>query len=532
MGESNVSIAGAEVAGETTTTTQPKASRAREAKPMSGFLAKVATASQLSREGVTFVENIVSEACKHGIELQATKIAGSNYEARVYTNSEYALVHIFQSTFSRMNTAFRVPTISVEQDVIQKLQSLGIRQKLLSMVIITDDQFEDYESIAASMANSIKAVDGTLADMTIGDFTNGYELVCTSKLNDIEAFARSRRRKLPHHTLGIMLYGKDRNGSQNVIAGSTQEDRITLGCLLAYTDIKKVQVSAYDYKYLPTVVVTDIISDFRTEEVASVLIALAANQFIGQSGWLEEFSKFGPNDRNLGTLFLDETTKKPYQAKNVAERTEIIRQHFMLNQQGACVPLFALDLQEGYDIFPGLRNFVANPELIKKSIDAFTGSNLAANAGNIAQARVLRFDGRIQTGDKRNGDYIDTRAVDFMYLVDPKGLNVNRAEADGFLTIADPNDPRAVEQQVALLERFFDPSKIQVLYKTHRLIFDPSFIAMMGSAIAQSMPVTFDQYNTNMTFDMNGLRVMDPGAFQFSSINRGTGFGGFGQWGY
>lgn len=532
MGESNISIAGAEASVDTTTTQQPKASRAREARPMSGFLAKVATASQLSREGVMFVENVISEASKHKIEFNSQKIAGSNYEARLYTTDKYALVHIFQSTFSRLNTAFRVPTISVEQDVIQKIQSLGITQKLLSMVVICDDQFEDYESIAAGMANAIKAVDGTLEDMTINDFTNGYELVCTSKLPDIEAYARSRKRKLAHHTLGVMLYAKDRSANQNMIAGSTQEDRVVLGCALAYTDIKKVQVSAYDYKYLPTVVVTDIISDFRTEQVGSVMLALAVNQFIGQGGWLEEFSKFGPDDRNLGSLFVDPTTKKPFHCKNPAERTEIIRQHFLLDQSGACTPLFALDLQEGADIFPGLRNFIANPESIKSAIDQFTGSNLKANTANIAQAHILRFDGRIQTGDKRNGEWVDTRSIDFLHLVDPKGLNVSRAEADSFLSVADPNDPRAVEKQVADLEKFFDPSKIAVLYKTHRLIFDPQFIAAMGMAIAQSMPVTFDQYNANMTFDMHGLRAMAPNAFQFTPNTRGPGFGGFGQWGF
>lgn len=168
------------------------------------------------------------------------------------------------------------------------------------------------------------------------------------------------------------------------------------------------------------------------------------------------------------------------------------------------IPLLAIDLQEGADQFPGLKDLLANPDEINSLLATFTGGN--ARMFPISQLETLQYDGIVDTAKGR----VDTRSIDFLFLVDPKGANVGHDRAAPFLEYPDPNDPRAVEKKASLLEEFYSASKIDLAYITHRIFFNPDWVTALVEDMAQSINFTVDSYVNNSALDLSGLKRFQP----------------------
>ena len=504
----------ADDAGAKKTTT----SRPAEAKSVVDYIGLAATASKLRADGETFVANVVEAANKYqGIDLKVEKIPGDNYEARILVNADQAIVLVFHDTFARRDMT-RIPSISVMKDVIKSAQLKGITAKIISAIVVLKEEYENYETVAAGIVNSFRATDEhTYEGLSIGDFDASGELHISLNLKDVLNFAATTTGDpIAHADSGLLLYAKQRN-KDNSGYGVDDSKMIPILAVTGYTDIKRVPADPYmsTYKYDPTFVITGIYGPIRTEEMAMVGVSLAADVFIHRGMWLNAFSTFTEGERNLGSIFFDPKTKKPFVCHNILERTELMKQHFTSN-----VPLLAIDLQEGADQFPGLKDLIANPDKIKKILRDFTGGERAGQF-EIIQGETISYDGRVETAKGR----VDTRAVDFLFLVDPKGGGVSHDRAASFLDYPDPIDRRAIEQRALQLEEFYN--KIDLTYTTLRVFFNSDFVDGMSADLGASIHLIIDSQINSQVYDISGLKRFGNVGAHFVAGGNPAGFGGF-----
>ena len=537
MGESHVAVGGiADTTGEEKERKQPTASRARGAKSLLDYITLAPSATQLSKEGELFVDEVVAQvkSMSNGqIELEVKKASLGNCEARIFTTDKYAIAYLFQSTYVRPASSPHAPTCTAAAKIDIVMKSLGIEQKLLDVVVVMESDYEDAVLKAKNIITKLMSFDGELSKITAAEFAaNGLRYAVSTRLDEVDAYLRNFRKTLPYHTIGVRLDVLTQE--RNERTGQIEEIRKPVGAITGFTYFTKTMNYTSGPKFQPHVVLdtTGMVSSIQTPGMASVLLSIAITQFITYGGWMEEFSNFGPNGRNFGILMQDKTGK-PYFITDVERRDEFVRQWFQPGPDGVCHPILELDLQEGAEQFPCVREFVANPERLKQEIDEFTGGEIAKVVGDIKQAEFIRYDGFIQVGDRKNGEWLDTRWVDFLNMVNPKGtMKISRDMADPLLSIPNPMYVQAIEDQAKLLEQFWPAEKIALLYCTHRLVLKPEFVNALGGSIAALLSnVSFGQMATNMVFDSSRLAGVMPN-FSFPNGAAAPTFGYGGSWVY
>lgn len=498
MAEVGVTLhTGAAGAGAGESAKRSTTSRPAEAKTVVEYIGLTARASKLHKDGEEFMSNLQSEIEKNKIDISVEKIMGDNYEARVITHNGNAVVLIFHETFVRRDMS-HIPSVSVTKDIIRKLEIAG-GAKVVQVLVIFKDQYEKFENVAVAITNTFLSVDGAFKNVAIQDFNASGELHVSLNLKEVLQFAETTTGSpVSHADTGLLIYAKRRDPNKS--GYGTDNDMICepIGAVVGYTDLKRVAADAFNasFKIDPTFVITGVYSPIRTKEMAMFLISAAADVFIGRSMWLNAFSNFGEGEKNLGNLFINPSTKKPFSCKNIQERTLLIQQHFT-----SPTPLLAIDLQEGADQFPGLKDLIADPEGIKAAIATFTGGECAKQF-DIVQGEAIQYDGLVDTPKGK----IDTRAVDFLYLVDPKGANVSHDRAAAFLDYPDPNDPRAIEKKAAQLEEFYNASKIELAYNTHRVFFNPDWVVGLVQDLIASINLQIDSWVNNQVYDVSNFK--------------------------
>lgn len=501
-----------------------RTSRPAEAKNAVDYLGLTAQGSKLRKDGEEFVKNVVQETAKYEVELKVTKVPDTNYEARVLSYNGYAVVLIFHDTF-QSHDKMNIPSVSCTKDIIRSLEIKGVTDTIVQVIVVTNEDYAQYDRMAVAIVNTLRAADETtFKDMTIGDLKASGEIHANLNLKEVIAFAETTTGSpVAHADSGAIIYVKQRVKNNSGYGIGDDVKTIAIGAVTGYTEFKRVPVTATavggtlcQYKYDPTFVVTGVYSPIRTKEFAAFLIAAAHDIFIARGLWINAFSSFGEGERNLGSLFINPETKKPWKIQNFAQREALMRQHFVSN-----TPLFAVDLQEGRDQFPGLKDFLSNPESIKAIIKEFTGDARVLDFPIQQGDDVVQYDGYVETNKGR----LDTRAVDYLFLVDPKCGNVNAERAQMFLDYADPRDPRAIEKKAAQLGEFYQ--KIELCYTTHRVYFDPDFAEALARAFAASVPLTIDSFVSSQVYDFSGFRRRQAGAgAAFQGISSGPAYGG------
>ena len=388
-GDSGISVHAGGGEGSPAARPAARTSRPAEAKNAVDYLGLTAQGSKLRKDGEEFVKNVVDETAKYEVELKVTKVPDTNYEARVLSYNGYAIVLIFHDTF-QSHDKMNIPSVSCTKDIIRSLEIKGVTDTIVEVIVVTNDMYQQYDRMAVSIVNTLRAADETtFKDMTIGDLKASGEIHANLNLKEVIAFAETTTGSpVAHADSGAIIYVKQRVKNNSGYGIGDDVKTIAIGAVTGYTEFKRVPVTATavggtlcQYKYDPSFIVTGVYSPIRTKEFAAFLIAAAHDIFIARGLWINAFSSFGEGERNLGSLFINPETKKPWKIQNFAQREALMRQHFV-----STTPLFAVDLQEGRDQFPGLKDFLSNPESIKNIIKSFTGD-----------ARILDFP--IQQGD-------------------------------------------------------------------------------------------------------------------------------------
>lgn len=518
----------AAAAGEGAGTTVPPASRTASAKSVKDYITgSTVSASRLRPEGEAFVSAIVDEANKLGLDLRVTKIQNSRYEARVFASGNNCVVFIFNDTYVREQA--RTPTSATIPSLVQQMRLRGITEKIIQVRVIYKESYDRPERAVASLVNTFRAKDDvTFKDLQIGDYNASGELHVNMNLKDTLAFAEGLcDGPVAAGDFGFILSAKTRDPNLASMYGQDNVEITNIGGVTMYTDIKRVPTDIYrtQFKYIPTVVITGIYSRIRTDEMAAVLSVIGADIAINRGLWRNSFATVAGGERNLGNLFApDRKTGKRFEVTSPMDREAIIQQHFYTTTPPTVTPLLAIDLQEGADQFPGLKDILGNPDKFKAAIANFTHDNSILNY-EITQGETVQYDGVVETPK----GLMDTRAVDYLFLVDPKGGNISPERVASFLDYPDPNDPRAIEKRIIQLEEFY--TKMDIMYTTRRVFFNPDFIRACGAAIAQHVNFQFDSVLAAQTYDISQLKPFTPtgAAFVPAGYNAGAmgGYRGF-----
>ena len=528
----------------------PAGSEPRASKPAKAFsiadlvITKSAVASRLRKDGEDFVNNVVEIASNQIFPMKITVIPvrGGNFEARVLDNGSYAYALIFHETFTR-RSANTIPTDSVIREVVSQLQMVGCTSQLINCFVVTKDWYEKSEQIGKQIFNSFAAADPKYYEGHGIEMFNQPGKVLTVSSNMLEAIRYAETTTggpIGFADSALLAYIKDTTNKGNEgggIYGQGEPDRTDVLSVTWYTDFKTRYVAGNygfgGFRIDPTVVITGIYSSIRTKEMAQLALALVADRAIFQKGWLNAFTTFSSTTtRNLGNLLKDQKTGKPTPCKSPADVNMVIQKNFLNPDGSLVVPYLALDLQEGADQFPGLREILSNPDLLKSEHAAFTGST-NANPFNITQGRILAYyDGLVDTPKGK----VDTRGIDYMYLVDTaNGGKLNPADVEFLLTDIDPSqDPTAPRKKIDYLEQNCYPGKIDCLYTTWRVFLNPQYVQGLLSDFASLIPLNWEDRVQNNAYDRSGLATFNiqNNVPQFAPVGGPGGFGGRLGFGY
>lgn len=521
-------------AGGSTTTAPgggaPKSSRPAKAMSIADLvITKSAVASRLRKDGEEFVKAVVEVASNQAVkmDIKVIDIRGGNFEARVLDNGTHCYALIFHETFTR-RSAVTTPTDSVIRELVQRLQMVGCSSSLINCHVITKDLYEKSEQEGKAVFNSFVAADDRYYGGHGIELFNqpGKVLTVTSNLAEVLRYAETTTAApIGYADSGILGYIKDttnKNDMSGGIYGQGEPDRTDVFAVTGYVDFKTRFVGGqFGFGTLridPTYVITGIYSTVRTKEMALIAIACAADRFIFQKQWLNAFTQgLGTSTRNLGNLFKDQNGKIT-PCKNLQDVNEALKKGFLDGQGQLVLPYLAIDLQEGNDQFPGLREILTNPDQVKSGHAAFTGCT-GAQGSNITQGRPLAYyDGVVDTPSGK----VDTRAIDYLYLVDKNGGKLAPTDVEFMLSDIDPEaDPTAPRKKIDFLETNCYPGKIDVLYTTWRINLDPSFVKGVLSDLASQIPLNWEDRVQNNCYDRSTLQ-------RFDSVGVPTSFMGVG----
>lgn len=534
MAEPGITVhAGAPTPGSSTVPPVRSSSPAKALSIADLVVTKSAVASRLRKDGEEFVSNVVEVASSQvfPMDIKVVPVRGSNFEARVLDNGTYAYALIFNETFTR-RSAVATPTDTCIAEIVQRLPQLGVTSQLINCHVITKDMYDRFEQEGKAVFNSFAAADPKYyAGHGIELFTQpGKVLTVTSNLAEVIRYAETTTAaNIGFADSGILGYIKDTTNKNpnRGIYGQSEPDRTDVFAVTGYVDFKTRFVAGgfgmQSLRIDPTYVITGIYSTIRTKEIALIALACAADRMIFQKGWVQAFTQFGTSTRNLGNLFRD-AAGKPTPCKSLDDVNKALAKGF-LDPNGSLVnPLLAIDLQEGCDQFPGLREILSNPDLVKAGLSAFTGCN-AASGYNITQGEPLvYFDGLVDTPNGK----VDTRSIDYMYLVDRNGGKLAPSDVDFLLNDINPKaDPTAPRRKIDFLESNCYPGKIDVLYTTWRVDLNPNFVKGVLSDLASQIPLNWEDRMVNNTYDRSGLARFDSvGVPTFMSAGGPAAFSG------
>lgn len=469
-----------------------------EVKSIADIFALAQSPSTLSKEGEAYIEKIVDTLNASGREAKQHKIVGANYEARVIECNDTYQAFVMAETYQ--GTADPSPIAACRSDFQNVMLAAQLDPaKLDQFLIVTKEDYAKADVAASYITNSYMASDNPIVrDLSAASFANGMFRI-TTDISLVRSFVEKTYpfQTLPRMDVGMLLYvtkpienAFDRNGRQEV-------QRYPILAVTGYTDFEYSNNGMYGQqvtKYTPIFVCTGIHSRLVCDKIAVTGMALASSIFIRQNHWLEQFSSFQKGAPDIGHLVMDEKNKLLH-AANVNDRNRVIGMAL-----STPMPLMALDIQLGAPIMSGFSNIIKDAAKFNLAVDKFTGGQGAQRVQQPIQVRTFRFDGRVVINKSGLADFVDTRTVDYLHLVQSGMLPGDAAD------MLQPTLEPKVKCDV--LKRTYNDA--QLLYITHRVILNPEYVDAIANDLAQTLKVQVEGMYAQNTYDVAQLAGFQP----------------------
>lgn len=466
------------------------------AKSVADLLQLMSAPTKLSKEGEAYVATIVDELTKAGREPKVTSITGPNYEARVFEYNSFITAMVFTETYTPGTPP--LPAAAVVNDLRGRFTSHGVSGTPALFQVVTKEDYDKVDIMASMIVNAYKCHDTpALRNFTAAALSGGnYGL--TDDLTVIKPFVERHcpTATLPRMDSAIMLYINQQVTNEFNVGnnGRPEFQQIPIVAVTGYTDFVYAEdqsmngITGQQVKYVPFYVITGIFSQIVDVSMATIGIALTSYLMISKSFWAKQFSSFKKDRPDIGNLLQDRDTGKPVQTKDIQQRNAVIANYLTTSY-----PYLAIDVQLGNFTIPNIGKLIDSTAEFNQMVDQFTGGDGASKAGKAAQLITHHFDGRIRTG--KNGDFVDTRSVDYLSLI-RAGYPAN--EAATFLRSMQV--PAFKSQELSKLY-----PDAEFMYITYRAFLNPMFVMNVSEDLGRTLRVRIDAAMDAGTYNIGAL---------------------------
>lgn len=233
--------------------------------------------------------------------------------------------------------------------------------------------------------------------------------------------------------------------------------------------------------FLPVITITDIVTIVKSPNLIPVYLCAAYKAFIQNGLWKATFKNFGvKNAVNIGNLVENPTTHTLYEFSTEADVEAFIN---------ACChsPIIVVATNEGRSRIPGIEWFASDrsKDILGGLFNTFTSSNaFDPNKFSIVNYRYPEYIGYTIF----NGEYVDSRYVDFLRMVRD---NPNNALEFRPLLQLD-GDP---VNRVRMIRSFSPEFTTKYLVMNNVISFDT--MTSLSDTISRVVNIVFDQYSKN-----------------------------------
>ena len=493
-----VSAAAAAPAGGTTATGTETGTTNRLPSILE-LLAMTSSSSRLGEDARKYAARIDSilEDAKVGIVNYPVSI--DKIESRVYvdTINKAAIILMFDESYDQAN----IDNIPPAERFLEIIDAFHVHHadvpNILQSIVVSKEDYACADNMAAFIMNAFATFAGKTSKLSINNLANSRFSVITN----IEVVRNFVKAISPHAVparddigalicIDVPVSNKSRFNVQ-------EYEQKPFMAITGYTRFMTPEDAGIN-KFVPIVTVTDIISAIPNKSLLSLALPIAADAMIMQALWARPYSTFAKDKPNIGALYSDSKTGKPYFIQSIEEFHQFVRDR-LTN------PFLAIDIAEGRARMVGIDQFVYDRTNAVADIQNFLGCQLDLNA-DPSICTMKSYTGYMSV----NGAFKDTRNVDYLALA-PAVPDCRQVQ--NFL-----RQPMLPNKRIEEIRRIY-PDGVKNLYSTTTLVLSSAIINQMAQRVASVLKLTYDT-PSSADYNINNLLTSGANAFD-TSLNRG-----------
>lgn len=304
-------------------------------------------------------------------------------------------------------------------------------EKILDIVIVTADSYGKSNVWSNFVVNTLRSDDyASLKFANMNANNVRYSLV-----SDLRQVKEMFSDMSPHATPARIDFGC--SVTMEVMPDDRRDytredhDEIPIGVIGGYTRFYLID-DLQDVKFQPVICISDIQSNIRNHRVLPILLASFLDYAVNAKGWLSPYSQFGPNNPNLGNLWIDPETDQPVELESLDRLDRFVRAKFL-------EPVVVCEIQPGRAGIPSLWRY-ADPKqqgFMLQDLAEYLNAPQIADLGElfVPHYEHLSYSGYVQD----RGVWIDTREIDYFRAI---GITRDRDLRDRFII---PEDDMSAE---------------------------------------------------------------------------------------
>lgn len=467
--------------------------------------------SQLSKDGKEYIDGLIQALKMDNSKINVEAITTDDIESRlIYSADGKAAVNLF------------FPEAAVQDEnlpITEKVEHVKAAIKaadtqLLESIVIDPRSYDRIDQASKAIKAMFILREHTAAQPTREALRNTRLVFSTNKVKGAHFINKMSVHGVPCRAdmaLTISIQREDPAGRIDPATGQKQMETRDIAAASVYVDFiahtgQGNFPGQIGHKYIPVVTIGEVTTSIPSKELLSLIIPAVADAFIVRGGWIEAFSRFGKNERNLGSLVTDASKNEMVNITNMDLLYKLVHEFIM-------EPVLAIDVVDGRARVPGLDFFNWDPIEASKNLAAWlqvpplaTQGGGIKNPVNYSYTEYIGVDG--EGRDSRETDYLElaksikdpTRINQFLY---PQSNPVMKLE---------------------MIRQFKD---IDVLYTNNKVVLDNAFVMWLASQVNGFTNVTPDYMKRGM---FRSDAIISADSFQnFTTFGTTQGGGGGGH---
>lgn len=463
------------------------------------LLAMTNTSSRLGEDAVKYIEAIDKEIADAKLPIVNYPVSTDTIEARVYvdTANKAAILLSFAESYNQ-TTLDNVPPADRARDIIETFHVHHADiTNILEHVVVSKHDYTKAGVMASFIMNAFATFAGKTSKLSIQNL-NQQKLSVITNIDEVRNFVRTNS---PHSIparddIGCLIC-VDVPTKNNNQYGQQEFVQKPFMAITGYTRFMTPEESGIN-KFVPIVLITDIVSSIPNKALLSLALPIAADAMIMQGLWARPYSTFAKDKPNIGSLYSDSKTGKPYFIPSVEEFHAFVRDR-LTN------PFLGLDISEGRARMVGIDQFVYDRTSAVADIQNFLGCQFNLET-DPSICTMRSYTGTMSV----NGVMKDTRVIDYLALA-PAVPDCRHVQH--FL-----RQPMQPGKRIEDIRKIY-PEGVENLYDTTTLVLSSAIINQMAQAINAAIRLTYDT-PTSADYNINVLLTSNGNSFD-TSFNRG-----------